>query len=189
MLHRLSLYRCTRGIAFPKSQAARYRKQNFANQSHILSAQTPATAIEMPFDRAILHYIHKHQGGTTGRYLVKFKDSASKSAFLERVNDAKITITHKWDIGVSGAKALNVGCQLILTHHSFKKGTSMTNLSTPSDGLPMSNTSRKMLLCGSRVYSAYPHVFKASDAEVADNRIRNFYSRTGQDRLTRGGPY
>jgi len=47
-----------------------------------------------------LHEIRKHQNGTTGRHIVKFKDGALKSAFLAGLQSggANITITHEWDI-------------------------------------------------------------------------------------------
>ena len=78
------------------------RTPHISSQYYVLSPRMPAKPIETP---AIFHKIHKHAGGTTGRHLVTFKDTASKLAFLEHANFAESMITREWDIGVAGAKA------------------------------------------------------------------------------------
>jgi hypothetical protein len=61
----------------------------------------PAKTTETPSLGPILHDIHKNPD-FTGTHVLSFKDAASKSAFLERLDRTKVTVTHDWDNGFGG---------------------------------------------------------------------------------------
>jgi hypothetical protein len=42
--------------------------------------------------------VRKYSGETTGRYIVKLKDNADKGNLLANFKNAKVRVTHEWDL-------------------------------------------------------------------------------------------
>ena len=70
---------------------------------------------------APLHDIDKFSGATTGKYIVKLKDSASKAAILAKIN--KASVTHDWGLinGFAGmlARSMTSPSPLRPAFHDF----------------------------------------------------------------------
>jgi hypothetical protein len=76
-----------------------------------------AALFALPILAYPIHEIKRYSGETTGRYIVKLKDTASKTKVLDNLN-AKQRITHEWDVfhGFAGALKLRV---LFLTRKTY----------------------------------------------------------------------